>query len=77
MGKRKYIYLAEDECFGYILQCIGLSEEEVKEAMINKNEKKYKEENGIDVENEDEYLLTTFIENLYVEKREINKVKWT
>ena len=27
MGKRKYIYFAEDECFGYILQCIGLSEE--------------------------------------------------
>ena len=84
MEKKKYIYFAEVERFGYTLQCIGLSEAEVKEAMINEYVKAYKRKNGTDPRDEDEidpnwgyHYFTLFLGELYVEKREINKVEWT
>lgn len=84
MGKRKYIYFAEVERFGYTLQCVGLSEEEVREAMINEYVRAYKQRNGTDPRDEDEidprwgnHYFTTFLDELYVDKREINKVEWT
>ena len=80
MAKRKYIYFAEIERFGYMLQCVGLSAEEVKQAMIDEYIKTFKNCNdGIDPRDEDmkEDYYDVFLEELWIEKREINKVEWT
>lgn len=83
MAKRKYIYFAEVERFGYTLQCVGLSEEEVRNAMIDEYIKTYIDRNGVDPRDEDEvdrygdHYFTVFLDELYVDKREINKVEWT
>lgn len=82
MEKRKWIYFAEIERFGYTLQCIGLSEEEVRETMIKEYIETYMSRNGVDPRDEDEvdrygnHYYSTFLEELYVEKRELNKVIW-
>lgn len=87
MAKRKYIYFAEIERFGYTLQCIGLTENEVRQAMINKYIETYKNINRVDPsipdEEDNEYYegdysyYKTFLDELYVEKRELLKVEWT
>lgn len=84
MAKRKYIYFAEVDRFGYTLQCIGLTEEEVREAMINEYIETYKaRNNGCDPRDEDEvdeygdHYYTVFLDELYVAKRERGKVEWT
>jgi hypothetical protein len=48
--ERKYIYFSEIERFGYTLQCIALTEEECKKAMVAEYVKVYKRENGTDPE---------------------------
>lgn len=84
MAARKYIYFCETDRFGYTLQVIGRTEEEARQAMIEEYIKAYKRENGVDPRDEDEidprwgdHYYTTFVEELYVEKREFGKVEWT
>lgn len=92
MAKRKYVYYSEIDRFGYTLQCIALSEEECKEAMINEYVKTYIKINGEDpreawakatVDNEcidDNYAaedFARFFGELFIEKRELGVVEWS
>ena len=100
MAKRKYIYFSEIERFGYTLQCIALTEEECRKAMIDEYVKTYKYENKTDpkeayewmeankdredLEELDEYYeyetdaeyFSDFLEELYIDKRELGEVEW-
>lgn len=75
------IWFSEIERFGYTLQCIGNSEKEVLDAMINEYIKVYKKRNGVDpsVEGDadDKEYYEVFLEELCIEKRELGKVEWT
>ena len=100
MAKRKYVYFGEIDRFGYTWQCITLTEEECREAMIAEYIRMYKKENGTnpkeaydwmeankvreDLEELDEYYdyetdaeyFSDFLEELYIEKRELGVVEW-
>lgn len=91
MAKRKYVWFAEVNRFGYFLQCIGNSESEVRDAIIEEYVRAYKtrndgadpraeyllKQNGSDEYNaEDADYYEWFIEELYIEKRELGKVEW-
>lgn len=82
MANRKYIYFAEIERFGYTLQCIGFTEEEVRENLINEYIKAYTRINGIDPREDEETdyfgenYFKTFLDELNIEKRELGKVEW-
>lgn len=84
-GKRRQnmaeIWFSEIERFGYTLQCIGNSEKEVLDAMIDEYIKTYKKRNGVDpsVEEDadDKEYYEVFLEELCIEKRELGKVEWT
>lgn len=79
MAKRKYVYFGEVERFGYMLECIGLTEQETKEAMINEYVRAYKNKNGVDPregDDEDKKYYNNFIEDLSISKRELGVVEW-
>ena len=82
MSKRKYIYFAEIERFGYTLQVIALTKEEAEEAMKEEYIRAFIDANGYDPrEDEDDYISgetywEVFLDELHIEKRELNKVEW-
>ena len=82
MNKRKYVYFAEIDRFGYTLQVISLTKEEAEEAMKAEYIRVFTKENGYDPreDNEDcgngQTYWETFLDELHVEKRELNMVKW-
>lgn len=80
MAKRKYVYFSEMERFGYTLQVIALTEEEAKQAMIDEYIKAFKKDNFCDPREchreSGETYFDTFLDELYVEKREFGKVYW-
>lgn len=91
MAKKKYVYFCETERFGYTLQVIGNTEEEAREAMIEEYIRTYKkwndganprqeyllkEEGSDEYNDEDADCCATFIEELYVDKREYGVVEW-
>ena len=97
MANIKYVYYGASERFGYELQCIGLTEEEVRESLINEYVRVYTQRNGSnpkeayewvqenqdneDMDDYDEYsedaeYYETFIDELFIEKRELGVVEW-
>ena len=82
MGKRKYVYFTEIERFGYIWQVISLTKEEAERAIKEKYIKIFTKENGYDPRDNDEdcgngqTYWETFLDELIIEKRELNTVKW-
>ena len=72
----KSYYFAESERFGYVLHCVGATEEEVKQAMTEAYIAAYKDENGFDPQEEEFDDYETFLDELYIEKREYGKVYW-
>lgn len=81
MAKRKYIYYGEIERFGYNLQAFGLTEKEVRDAITEKYIEVFKDENDGEHPTEsfmynDRTYMDVFLDELYIEKRELNKVYW-
>ena len=82
MAKRKYIYYGEIERFGYNLQVIGLTEKEVKDAMTKKYIEAFQHENYGKHPAESCFMwgnrtyMDVFLDELYIEKRELGKVYW-
>ena len=72
----KSYYFAESERFGYTLHCVGATEKEVEQAMIEAYVNAYKDENGFDPREEEFDDYETFLDELYIEKREYGKVYW-
>lgn len=72
----KTYYFGVAERFDYSLNCIGLSEKEVKTALINKYIEVYKDINGVDPREDGTDYYETFLNELYIEKREFGKVYW-
>lgn len=70
------IYFGDCERFGYTLQCIGTSENEVKAALIKEYIKAYKHENGVDPRNDGTDCYEVFLSEMFIEEREIGKVYW-
>lgn len=85
------VWFCEIERFGYTLQVIGRTKEEAKEAIIKEYVRAYKQQNdGADPQQayllkqsgSEEYdsidaeYFETFLDELYIEKREFGKVKW-
>ena len=80
MAKRKYIYFCEIERFGYTLQVIGLTEKEARDAMIEEYVRVFQEENGEhpneSIKYDDRTYMDIFLDELFVDKRELGKVEW-
>ena len=81
MAKRKYVYWADIERFGYSLNVIGLSENEVKDAITKEYVDAFKKENdGEDPSESIAYgnrtYMDIFNDELFVTKRELGKVAW-
>lgn len=79
MAQLKYIYFCEIDRFGYTLQAIGLTEREARQAIIDEYIKTYIKNNGINPRTDPDgrYDYNVFINELYVDKREIGAVVWT
>ena len=80
MAKRKYVYYAEIERFGYTLSTIALTEKEAKDAITEEYIKAFKDENG---EHPSKCILPSnrtymdiFNDELFVTKRELGSVSW-
>lgn len=76
MNNKQYVYFGEIERFGYTMHCIGNSEQEVKEALIKAYIESYKKVNGADPRKDGTDYYDLFLDELYIEKREIGKVYW-
>lgn len=91
MTEADKIWFSETERFGYTLQCVGRTEKEVVNSIIEEYVRAYKiRNNGIDPRAEyllklkgsdeyDEYAaedFEVFRDELYVEEREFGKVEW-
>lgn len=92
MSEMKYVYYGEIERFGYTLQCFGRTEEEVRNALIEEYVESYKKRNnGSDPrkayelmqEESDDYDLCdalyyeTFLDELYIDRKELGHVEWS
>ena len=92
MAARKYIYFGEIYRFGYTLHCIDTSEEKVRNALIEEYVKTYKQRNcgsdprkayelresgADDYDEEDAEYYKTFLDELYIQRREFGEVYWT
>lgn len=80
MAKRKYVYYAEIERFGYTLNVIGLTEEEARDAITKEYVDAFKKENGKhpskSIAYGDRTYMDIFNDELCVTKREFGKVAW-
>ena len=80
MAKRKYVYYAEIERFGYTLSTIALTEEEARDAITKEYVDSFKKENGKhpskSIAYGDRTYMDIFNDELCVTKREFGKVAW-
>lgn len=88
MAARKYVYFSEIERFGYTLRCIGRTEDEVRNAMIEEYVKNYKATNdGADprkayeliksgVDETDEYEIDASYYETFLEELYVDKVEF-
>lgn len=80
MAKRKYVYYAEIERFGYTLSTIALTEKEAKDAITEEYIKAFKDENGEHPNKSIAYgnrtYMDIFNDELFVTKRELGSVSW-
>ena len=84
MAKQKYVWFGSVDKFGYMLECIGTSEQQVKDALTKAYIEAFKNANdGMDPakeykysEDDGETYLDCFYEDLVIEKRAIGEVEW-
>ena len=81
MTKRKYVYYAEIERFGYTLSTIALTEKEAKNAITEEYIKAFKDENGEhpnkSIAFDNRTYMDIFNDELFVTKRELGNVVWS